>query len=140
SSGAYYLYDLHAKKLTELSKVNSSLPENQMSEMRHISYKTFDSLTINGYLTIPKGVEAKNLPVIVLPHGGPSSRASWGFNSEVQFFANRGYAVFQPNFRGSKGYGKEFWIAGFQKWGTDIQRDITAGVQWLIQEGIADKK
>jgi len=139
SSGTYYLYDLHAKKLTELSKVNPSLPEDQMSEMKHISYKTFDKLTINGYLTVPKGVEARNLPVIVLPHGGPSSRASWGFNSEVQFFANRGYAVFQPNFRGSKGYGKDFWIAGFQKWGTDIQQDITAGVQWLIQEGIADK-
>jgi len=139
SSGTYYLYDLHAKKLTELSKVNPSLPEDQMSEMKPISYKTFDNLTINGYLTVPKGFEARNLPVIVLPHGGPSSRASWGFNSEVQFFANRGYAVFQPNFRGSKGYGKDFWIAGFQKWGTDIQQDITAGVQWLIQEGIADK-
>jgi len=139
STGTYYLYDLRAKKLTELSKVNPSLPEEQMSEMKHITYKTFDNLTINGYLTVPKGYEARNLPVIVLPHGGPSSRASWGFNSEVQFFANRGYAVFQPNFRGSKGYGKDFWIAGFQKWGTDIQQDITAGVQWLIQEGIADK-
>lgn len=139
SSGSYYLYDLYAKKLTDLSKINPSLPEDQMSEMKPVSYKTFDGLTINGYLTIPKGFEPKNLPVIVLPHGGPSSRASWGFNAEVQFFANRGYAVFQPNFRGSKGYGKEFWIAGFQKWGTDIQHDITAGVKWLISEGIADK-
>jgi len=139
SSGAYYLYDLRARKLTELSKVNPSLPEDQMSEMKAVSYKTFDSLTINGYLTLPKGFEPKKLPVIVLPHGGPSSRASWGFNSEVQFFANRGYAVFQPNFRGSKGYGKDFWIAGFQKWGTDIQNDITAGVKWLIKEGIADE-
>lgn len=139
SSGTYYLYDLHARNLTELGKVNSSLPPDQMAEMKPVSYKTFDNLTINAYLTIPKGLEPKNLPVIVLPHGGPSSRASWGFNSEVQFFANRGYAVFQPNFRGSKGYGKDFWIAGFQKWGTDIQHDITSGVNWLIQQGIADK-
>jgi dipeptidyl aminopeptidase/acylaminoacyl peptidase len=110
--------------------------------MKPVSFKSRDGLTINGYLTLPLGFKPKNLPLIVIPHGGdgPTYRNSWGFNSEVQFLANRGYAVFQINFRGSKGYGKKFWIAGFKKWGTDIQNDITDGVNWLVSEGIADKK
>ncbi|WP_083257139.1 S9 family peptidase [Arcticibacter eurypsychrophilus] len=139
SPGTYYLYDLAKGKLTKLSEINPSLPQNAMCEMKPIYFKTKDHRTINGYLTLPLGFKAENLPLIVIPHGGPTSRASWGFNSEVQFFANRGYAVFQPNYRGSKGYGKSFWIAGFQKWGSNIQDDITAGVKWLITEKIADK-
>ncbi|EOR95208.1 putative dipeptidyl anminopeptidase [Arcticibacter svalbardensis MN12-7] len=139
SPETYYMYDLTKEKLTKLSEVNPSLPLNAMCEMKPISFKAKDNRTINGYLTLPIGFKAENLPLIVIPHGGPTSRASWGFNSEVQFFANRGYAVFQPNYRGSKGYGKSFWIAGFQKWGSDIQDDITAGVKWLITEKIADK-
>jgi dipeptidyl aminopeptidase/acylaminoacyl peptidase len=109
-----------------------------MAEMKPISFRTRDSLLVNGYLTLPKGRTKKNLPVVVMPHGGPDSRNSWGYNSEVQFLANRGYAVFQVNFRGSKGYGKKFWTAGFKEWGGKMQDDITDGVRWLISEKIAD--
>jgi alpha/beta superfamily hydrolase len=121
----------------DISKWNVSNVEN-MAEMKPISYKTRDGLTVNGYLTLPNGMLSKNLPVIVIPHGGPDSRNSWGYNSEVQFLASRGYAVFQVNFRGSKGYGKNFWIAGFKEWGAKMQNDITDGVQWLIAQKIAD--
>ncbi|MBC7913759.1 MAG: S9 family peptidase [Pyrinomonadaceae bacterium] len=140
--GAFYQYSVSTKKLIKLSDVNPSLSENEMCKMKPVSFKSRDGLTINGYLTLPLGYKPQNLPLIVIPHGGdgPANRNSWGFNSEVQFLANRGYAVFQLNFRGSKGYGKKFWIAGFKKWGTDIQNDITDGVNWLIAEGIADKK
>jgi dipeptidyl aminopeptidase/acylaminoacyl peptidase len=82
---------------------------------------------------------AKNLPVVVNPHGGPWYRDSWGFNPEIQFLANRGYAVFQMNFRGSTGYGRKFWEASFKQWGKTMQDDITDGVNWLIDKGIADK-
>jgi dipeptidyl aminopeptidase/acylaminoacyl peptidase len=82
---------------------------------------------------------AKNLPVVVNPHGGPWARDEWGFNPEVQFLANRGFAVLQMNFRGSTGYGREFWEKSFKEWGLDMQNDITDGVYWLINKGIADK-
>ena len=104
-----------------------------------ISYKSRDGLTINGYLTLPKDSSDKNLPVIVNPHGGPWARNRWGFNSEVQFLANRGYAVLQMNFRGSTGYGRHFKEIGFKQWGKTMQDDVTDGVHWLINEGIADK-
>jgi dipeptidyl aminopeptidase/acylaminoacyl peptidase len=81
---------------------------------------------------------AKNLPVVVNPHGGPWYRDQWGFNPEVQFLANRGYAVFQMNFRGSTGYGRKFWESSFKQWGKTMQDDITDGVNWLLSEGIAD--
>lgn len=139
SPGAFFLYNRMSDKLTKLSDINPSLPVDQMCSMRPVSFKSKGGFLINGYLTLPRGYKPEGLPVVVIPHGGPSSRNSWGFNSEVQFLANRGYAVLQINFRGSKGYGKEFWIAGFKKWGSDIQEDITAGVKWLIREGIADK-
>lgn len=140
NAGAYYLFTRDENKLTLLSEINPHLKEEDLAEMKPISYKTRDNLTIHGYLTLPKGVKPENLPVIVLPHGGPSTRNSWGFNSEVQFLANRGYAVFQMNYRGSTGYGKEFWTAGFKQWGGKMQNDITDGVRWLIREGIADPK
>ncbi|MBR0278485.1 MAG: S9 family peptidase, partial [Synergistaceae bacterium] len=85
------------------------------------------------------GVEAKNLPLVVIPHGGPSARDGWGFDSEAQFLANRGIAVLQVNFRGSTGYGKSFWLAGFKQWGRKMQDDVTDGVQWAVNEGIADR-
>jgi dipeptidyl aminopeptidase/acylaminoacyl peptidase len=97
-----------------------------------------DGLTLNGYLTLPKGLQAKNLPIIIMPHGGPWARDVWGFNPEVQFLANRGIGVLQVNFRGSTGYGKAFWQAGFKQWGRKMQNDITDGVRWLIRQGIAD--
>jgi len=106
--------------------------------MRPVSYTSRDGLTIHGYLTLPKGVAPERLPVVVNPHGGPWARDAWGFNPEVQFLANRGYAVFQPNFRGSTGYGRAFWEAGFKQWGNTMQNDLTDGVQWLVGQGIAD--
>jgi dipeptidyl aminopeptidase/acylaminoacyl peptidase len=111
-----------------------------MARAQPVQYKSRDGLTINGYLTLPLGRPAKNLPVIVNPHGGPWFRDSWGYNPEVQFLANRGYAVFQMNFRGSTGFGRKFWEASFKQWGRTMQDDITDGVNWLIKEGIADPK
>ncbi len=136
--GSFYLYTYKGNKLVKLSDVNPSIDLEDMAEMKPISFKTRDGLTVDGYLTLPKGKKETNLPVIVMPHGGPDSRNSWGYNAEVQFLANRGYAVFQVNFRGSKGYGKKFWIAGFKEWGGKMQDDITDGVRWLIAKKIAD--
>jgi dipeptidyl aminopeptidase/acylaminoacyl peptidase len=138
SLGAYYFYDAKKKDLQKLVDVSPWLKEEYMADQKPVIYKTRDGLTIHGYLTLPKGVEAKNLPVVVNPHGGPWYRDSWGFNPEVQFLANRGYAVLQMNFRGSTGYGKEFWMISFKEWGKKMQDDITDGVNWLIEEGIAD--
>lgn len=136
--GSFYLYSIDENKLVKLGDVNPSLRVDDMAEMKPIKYKTRDGLTVNGYLTLPIGKSPKNLPVVVLPQGSSDLRNSWGYNSEVQFLANRGYAVFQVNFRGSKGYGKEFWIAGFKEWGGKMQDDITDGVHWLIAEKIAN--
>ena len=108
--------------------------------MEPLSYVSRDGLTINGYLTLPKGVKPQNLPLVVNPHGGPWVRDEWGYDPEVQFLANRGYAVFQMNYRGSTGYGKSFEHAGYKQWGKKMQDDITDGVNWLIKKGLADKK
>jgi len=138
--GGYYFYDVNTDKLEKLADFMPQLKEDNMAEMKPVQYTSRDSLTIHGYLTIPKGVEAKNLPIVINPHGGPWYRDSWGFNPEVQFLANRGYAVLQMNFRGSTGYGREFWESSFKQWGRTMQDDISDGVQWLINEGIADPK
>ena len=140
SLGAYYFFDKNKKELTHLADVSPWLDPSQLSEMKPIKYQSRDGLTIHGYLTLPKGVDAKNLPVVINPHGGPWARDAWGFNPEVQFLTNRGYAVLQINFRGSTGYGREFWEASFGQWGLKMQDDITDGVQWLIDQGIADSK
>ncbi len=135
-----YLFDKATGKLDFITDISPWLPESELADMKPISYKSRDGLTINGYLTLPKGVAAKNLKVVVNPHGGPWARDAWRFNPEVQFLANRGYAVFQMNFRGSTGYGRKFWEASFKQWGKAMQDDVTDGVQWLIKEGIADPK
>ena len=137
--GAYYLYNTETKELNKLADISPWLDPSKMADMKPISYKSRDGLTINGYLTLPKDSNGKNLPVVINPHGGPWSRDYWGFNSEVQFLANRGYAVLQMNFRGSTGYGREFWEISFKQWGKTMQDDVTDGVHWLINEGIADK-
>ena len=139
SRGTYYYYDIIKDKLIKLADLSPWLDENYMSEMKSINYKSRDGLTIHGYLTVPSGSNGKKLPVIINPHGGPWARDSWGFDPEVQFLANRGYAVFQMNFRGSVGFGREFWEISFKEWGKAMQDDITDGVQWLIDEGIADE-
>jgi dipeptidyl aminopeptidase/acylaminoacyl peptidase len=138
--GSRYLFDKATGKLTLLGEVSPWLKEQDLAEMKPVTYTSRDGLTIHGYLTLPKGKAAKGLPVVVNPHGGPWYRDSWRFNPEVQFLASRGYAVFQMNFRGSTGYGRQFWEASFKQWGGTMQNDITDGVRWLVKEGIADPK
>ncbi|MCI0406075.1 MAG: S9 family peptidase, partial [candidate division Zixibacteria bacterium] len=140
TSDAYYLYEKKSDKLTKLADLNPRLKEQDLAEMKPITYRSRDGLVIHGYLTLPKGKEPKNLPVVVHPHGGPWERVFWGFDPEVQFLANRGYSVFQMNFRGSKGYGRKFWEISFKQWGKTMQDDVSDGVRWLIEEGIADPK
>jgi len=136
--GSYYLYIASIGKLKKLSDINSSIKEEQMCEMKPISYSSRDGMKINGYLTLPLNKAAKNLPIVVVPHNGPGQRNTWGYNAEVQFLANRGYAVLQINYRGSAGYGKNFYAAGFKQWGGKIQDDIDDGVKWLINEKVAN--
>jgi len=114
--------------------------EEHLAKMEPVSYRSSDGLSIPGYLTLPVGKTARNLPLVVLVHGGPKGpRDNWGYNAEVQFLANRGYAVLQPNFRASGGYGKKFLNAGDRQWGRLMQDDITWGVKHLIDKGIADR-
>ena len=136
--GSFYLYSTITGKIRHIADRNPWLKPEEMCAMKPISYITRDGRTIEGYLTLPLGSVCKNLPTIVNPHGGPWSRDVWGFNPEVQFLANRGYAVFQMNFRGSTGYGKEHFTASFKQWGKTMQDDITDGVQWLIDQDISD--
>ena len=141
SLGAYYIYNSQDDKMEKIVDVSPWIDENEMSSQLPVDYQSRDGLKINGYLTLPKGYNmenAKNLPVVINPHGGPWARDSWGFNPEIQFLANRGYAVLQMNFRGSTGYGRKFFEASFKKWGREMQDDITDGTQWLIDKGIAD--
>jgi len=140
TQGKRYLYDRASGKLDCLAEVAPWLKEQDLAEMKPVSYTSRDGLTINGYLTLPKGVAPSKLPVVVNPHGGPWARDSWGYNAEAQFLANRGFAVFQPNFRGSTGYGRKFWEASFKQWGRSMQDDVSDGVQWLVKQGIADPK
>lgn len=136
--GKYYYYDAETETMTLLAELGSWLDAGNLAEMHSISYEARDGLIIHGYLTLPKNKIAENLPLVVIPHGGPWARDMWGFNNEVQLLANQGYAVLQANFRSSTGYGKEFLEAGNKQWGLKIQDDITDGVQWAIDLGIAD--
>lgn len=138
--GERYLFDRDTKKLTLQYRVWEKLPRTALAPMKPVRYKSSDGLEIPAYLTLPKGVAAKNLPAIVLPHGGPWGRDSWGYRGLPQFLANRGYAVLQPNFRASTGYGKKFLDAGNREWGQKMQDDVTWGAKYLIAEGIADPK
>ncbi len=138
--GETYLFDRDSKKLTLQYRVREKLPREGLAEMKVVRYKSSDGLEIPAYLTLPKGVPAKNLPLVVHPHGGPWGRDTWGYDGSAQFLANRGYAVLQPNFRASTGYGKNFLNAGNNEWGQKMQDDITWGVKYLVAEGIADPK
>lgn len=140
TQGARYLYDAKADSLTMLGEISPWLKPAQMATVQPIRYTARDGLEIPGYLTLPVGRAAKNLPCVVNPHGGPWARDSWGFNPETQFLANRGYCVLQMNFRGSTGFGRAFWEASFKQWGLAMQDDVTDGVQWLVKQGIADPK
>ncbi|MHC8950363.1 S9 family peptidase [Sphingobacterium hungaricum] len=134
-----YYYNSKTNDIQLLAESNQKFEENQLQPMESIVFNARDNKEIHGYITYPPN-KRKNCPVVVLVHDGPSKRDFWEYNTEVQFLANRGYAVFQVNYRGSTGYGKEFWSSGFKQWGGKIQEDITDGVTWLIHEGIADKE
>jgi len=138
--GSTYLYDRTTKKLTLQYQIREKLNRSYLAPMKAVTYPSSDGLEIPAYLTLPKGVEAKNLPAVIFPHGGPWYRDSWGYNGLAQFLANRGYAVLQPNFRGSTGYGKKFIDAGNKQWGDKMQDDLTWGAKYLVSQGIADPK
>jgi dipeptidyl aminopeptidase/acylaminoacyl peptidase len=138
--GQTLLFDRRTHKLTPQYKVREKLPRQDLAEMQSVTYTSSDGLEIPAYLTLPKGVDAKNLPALVIPHGGPWGRDVWGYNSLAQFFANRGYAVLMPNFRGSTGYGRKFLDAGNLEWGRKMQDDVTWGVKYMVAQGIADPK
>jgi dipeptidyl aminopeptidase/acylaminoacyl peptidase len=132
------LYDRTAKRIDILPAPYPELAGVRFAPMRPVSYEARDGLRIHGYLTLPLDAEPKNLPAIVLLHGGPMSRDVSGWDPEVQLFASRGLAVLQINFRGSTGYGSDFQAAGQLEWGLAMQDDVTDGVRWLIERGIAD--
>lgn len=138
--GQTYLFDRRARKLTLQYRIRERLPRESLAEMTALRYPSSDGLEVPAYLTLPKGVAPKNLPLVVFPHGGPWARDTWGYDAEAQFLANRGYAVLQSNFRGSVGYGKKFLDAGNGEWGQKMQDDLTWGVKHLIAKGIADPK
>jgi hypothetical protein len=133
--GETYLFDRTTHKLTFQYKLWEKLPRDALAEMKPVSYTSSDGLEIPAYLTLPKGLAPKGLPALVIPHGGPSARDFWGFNGLAQFFANRGYAVLMPNFRGSTGYGKKFLDAGNGEWGRKMQDDLTWGVKYPCGTG-----
>ena len=136
--GHYYLYDKASHKLDEVTPVRQPLAEVKLAKVKAISYAAADGTQIPGYLTLPPGSDGKNLPTIVMPHGGPEARDEWGFDWLAQFFANRGFAVLQPNFRGSTGYGEAFFNKnGFISWRTAIG-DVNDGGRWLVKQGVAD--
>lgn len=136
--GRTYIFDRKAKKLSLQYRIRDNLPREALAEMKPVSYPSSDGLEIPAYLTLPKGIAPKNLPLVVFPHGGPWGRDTWGYHTYAQFLANRGYAVLQPNFRASTGYGKRFLDAGNKQWGDLMQDDITWGVKYLVKQGIAD--
>ncbi len=141
SLGAYYIYRAATSELEKLVEVGPWFEGYDLAQMKPISYLSRDGMTIHGYLTLPVSYEkGKKMPLIVNPHGGPWARDTWTFNPEIQFFANRGYAVLQMNFRGSTGYGRQFWEASFKQWGLAMQDDVTDGVNWLVEQGVVDPK
>jgi len=136
----YYSYDRGTKKGTLLFTNRKALESLTLAKMKPISFKARDGLTINGYLTLPPGIEGKNLPMVLNVHGGPWARDFWGYDGEAQWMANRGYAMLQVNFRGSTGYGKEFLNASNREWGGKMHYDLLDAVNWAVKEGVADPK
>jgi len=136
--GRYYIFDKKSKTLGELMLARPELEKRTLASVKSVQVQASDGAMIPAYLTLPPGKEAKNLPAVVLPHGGPSSRDEWGFDWLAQYLASRGYAVLQPNYRGSAGFG-DAWLVenGFKSWRTSIG-DITASARWLVKQGIAD--
>lgn len=139
--GEFYLLDTKTNKMALLFKAKSDIDPNAMASMQPIDFKARDGVTLHGYLTTPLGGPAKDLPMILLVHGGPELiRDRWGWDPETQFFANHGYAVLQVNYRGSGGYGSSFQDAGYRHWGTVMQDDLADAVRWAELQGYADPK
>jgi dipeptidyl aminopeptidase/acylaminoacyl peptidase len=138
--GVVYVWNRPAKSLSVQYRVREEIPRDALAPRKPYHYKSSDGLDIPAYLTLPKGLPAKNLPLVVFPHGGPWARDSFGYDTNAQFLANRGYAVLQPNFRASTGYGKKFLNAGNGEWGRKMQDDITWGVKALVASGMVDPK
>jgi len=137
--GSFYLYEPAKQELALIGRTRNNIDPAKMAEMRPIRFKARDGLEIAGYLTVPAGREAKKLPMILVPHGGPfGPRDTWGYNDQVQYLANRGYAVLQINYRGSGGYGLQFQLGGYRQWGRKMQDDLTDGVKWCVEQGLAD--
>ncbi len=136
--GETHLFDRKTRGLSFQYRIREKLPRESLAPMQAVRYRSSDGLEIPAYLTLPKGVEGKGLPALFVVHGGPWARDQWDYNPIAQFFANRGYAVFMLNFRGSTGYGKKFLNAGNAEWGAKMQDDITWGVDHLVELGIAD--
>ncbi|MBU1438383.1 MAG: S9 family peptidase [Gammaproteobacteria bacterium] len=139
-AGQYLLLDRDEGTMDALLQRYEELPPEQMVAKKKITYKTRDDLDIEGFLTLPLGAAEEKLPTIIFPHGGPISNDHGDFDYWTQFFANRGYAVLQMNFRGSSGYGFDFMQAGLKNWGLQMQDDVEDGTNWLIKQGVADPK
>jgi dipeptidyl aminopeptidase/acylaminoacyl peptidase len=136
----YYLFDIADGKIAEIGQYRAALRDRTLANMRSVKVPAADGTLMPGYLTLPVSSSGKNLPGIVLPHGGPYSRDSWEYDDLLQMLVSRGYAVLQLNYRGSTGYGQAWVDAGFQAWGTVMHDDISAGARWLTKEGIVDPK
>jgi dipeptidyl aminopeptidase/acylaminoacyl peptidase len=136
----YYLYDRASKQATLLFSNRPDLEKYKLAKVKPIEYKARDGMKIYGYLTTPVLAEARNLPMVVLPHGGPWGRDLWGYDPYAQWLANRGYAVLQPNFRASTGYGKQYLNAGDRQWAGAMHTDLLDGKDWAVQQGVADPR
>jgi dipeptidyl aminopeptidase/acylaminoacyl peptidase len=139
--GSFYLYDPKTGKMEWFADSRPWIDPKKMSPMQPVRYKARDGLEVPAYLTVPKGSTGKNLPMVVMVHGGPwVDGDTWRFSGEVQFLASRGYAVLQPNFRGTTRYGWKHFRSSFMQWGLAMQDDVTDGVAWAVEQGIADPK
>ena len=138
SHPGYYMYDRNSKSVVALAKDFSAVPSAELTEKQAVSYQARDGLTIPAYLSLPRSGPARSLPTIIFPHGGPWARDFNGFDYWVQYFNNRGYAVLQPNFRGSAGFGDDYLRKGFEQWGLGMQDDLDDGLAWMVQQGYTD--
>jgi dipeptidyl aminopeptidase/acylaminoacyl peptidase len=138
--GAYYLLTRSNGKasLSPLGAIRPQIPDDALSPVKPVTYRARDGLEIHGYLTMPRGIATGPIPFVIMPHGGPSTRDTLGFDYIAQMIASRGYGVLQPNYRGSRGFGAKFEQAGFQQWGLAMQDDLTDGTRWLIDQKLAN--
>lgn len=137
--GAWYLFERDGSKLSKLLELQAAIPSERMGERQPFRFKASDGVELDGYMTIPHGVDPSNLPTVLLPHGGPHADGDrWSFDNDAQFLASRGYLVLQVNFRGSTGRGRRFEEAGHLEWGGRIQDDLLDGLRWSIAQGHTD--